>query len=64
MFRNRKVSINPELYQRLQSAAEKAGYATTEEFILHTLEQTAEKIQNPTDKQVMDQQLRGLGYLE
>ena len=64
MFRNRKVRIDPTLYERLQAVAAEAGYATTEEFIMHTLELAAEKHQDSSDKQIIDQQLRGLGYLE
>ncbi len=64
MFGKRKVRIDAELYQRLADAAAKAGYATTEEFIEHQLERAAEQAEEPADKQVIDQQLRGLGYLE
>lgn len=64
MFGKRKIHIDADLYERLQAAAAKAGYATTEEFIQHQLEQAANKVQQAADQQVMDQQLRGLGYLE
>jgi len=66
----RKIKLPALLYARLQASAERAGYATVDEFIVHALEQAAERLDSQaktqllTDDQHLDQQLRGLGYLE
>jgi hypothetical protein len=70
-FLNRqKIKIAPALFQRLQNAAAQAGYASMDELVEHALEQAVERIevettrQHASDKNQIDQQLRGLGYLE
>lgn len=68
--RPQKVKIAPGLFNRLKLAALHAGYASVQEFIEHALEQAVERIENEStrqqtaDRQQIDQQLRGLGYLE
>ncbi len=60
-----KIKIDKELYERVRGAAEKAGYTSVDEFIVHVLEREAEKLENlSSDEQEAEQQLRGLGYLE
>jgi hypothetical protein len=69
-LRRRKLKIAPVLFQRLQNAAAQAGYASMDELVEHALEQAVERIeqesasQQASDKNQIDQQLRGLGYLE
>jgi hypothetical protein len=59
-----KIKIEKDLYERVAKAAEQAGYASTEEFIIHVLErETAKLAEAQTDKEV-EEQLRGLGYIE
>ena len=58
-----KIKIDKALYQRFQEKAAKDGYSSVDELIVHVLEQAAGS-QSRTDDEDMDQQLRGLGYLE
>lgn len=63
-----KFKIDRELYERLAKAGEKAGYSSTDEFILHILQREVDKLENAleganSDEEV-ERQLRGLGYIE
>ncbi|MHC4989711.1 MAG: hypothetical protein ACYTGC_01925 [Planctomycetota bacterium] len=59
-----RIKLDADLYQRLVEAARRAGYASTDEFIRHVLERETARLEaSATDEQV-DQQLRGLGYIE
>ncbi len=59
-----KIKIDGELYRLLGELAEKAGYASTDEFIHHVLEREAKEAREKVDKKEAEKQLRGLGYLE
>lgn len=65
MFSSKKsIRLDKELYQRLQEKASEEGYATTEEFIQHVLEKASAQRDEQLDRDEVDKQLRGLGYLE
>jgi len=59
-----KIKIDNALYERLKLVAERAGYATTEEFITHLLERAASDVQDTATDEEVQKQLRGLGYIE
>jgi hypothetical protein len=59
-----KIRIGRALYERLGQAAERAGYASTDEFIRHVLEREADRIEEDEEDEQVQQQLRGLGYIE
>ena len=61
---DKKIRIDKDLYQRLQEKAEAAGYASTDEFILHVLEGAVSDEKMELDREQVDRQLRGLGYIE
>jgi len=61
---NPKVKIDKALHERLARAAERAGYASVEEFILHVLEREAARIEEAGTDEEVERQLRGLGYIE
>jgi hypothetical protein len=66
MFGNR-IKIDGELFEKVKLCAEKAGYASTEEFIAHVLEQAAAQIlgqdgRDPDEE--VKRRLQGLGYIE
>jgi hypothetical protein len=44
--------------------AEREGYASVDELILHVLERKVAGIDDDLDAKRAEQQLRGLGYLE
>ena len=60
----RKIKIDKGLYERLAEAAQRAGYASTEELITHVLEREASSSDEGLDQQEAEKQLRGLGYIE
>jgi hypothetical protein len=64
VFSAHKIKIDKSLYDRLAFAAEKAGTATTDEFILHVLEKAVEGLNEQTSDEEVEKQLRGLGYIE
>ena len=64
MFSSKRIKIDKALYERLAEAARRAGYATTDELILHLLERAADSGQQDQDQQRAEDQLRGLGYFE
>lgn len=64
MFSAHKIKVDKGLYDRLAAAAERAGYATTDEFIVHVLEREAAGPDNKTSDEEVEKQLRGLGYIE
>ena len=53
-----------EFYQRLREKASEAGYSSTDEFIVHILEMASAQQDEQLDREQVDRQLRGLGYLE
>ncbi len=61
---DRKIKIDSALFAQLGRVAEVAGYATTEEFIIHILESTANQIPEDADEALIHKQLQGLGYVE
>jgi hypothetical protein len=65
MFASKKnIRIEKDLYQRLQEKSAEAGYSSTEEFIVHLLEVAVAGSDETPDREQVDRQLRGLGYLE
>ena len=64
MFASKKIKIDSALYDRLAAAAQRAGYASTEELIAHVLEREVASRDDDLDQQRAEEQLRGLGYLE
>lgn len=59
-----KIKIDKSLHERLGAAAQKAGYATVDEFITHVLEQAVAHLEEASDDEEVQKQLRGLGYIE
>jgi len=59
-----KVKLDKELYERLRRCAEAAGYSSTQEFILHTLEQAAAAVEEGDTEEDVTTRLKGLGYLD
>lgn len=61
-----RISIDDGLYERAQSAAEKAGYSNVEELIKTAIEIEIKRIgeAEEADEKLVADQLRGLGYIE
>ena len=65
MFTGKKtIKIDKQLYQRLAEAAERAGYSSLDELIAHVLEREVAGLEVQSDAEQVEQQLRGLGYIE
>ena len=66
MFGNRqhKIAVEHELYERLEKAAQAAGYSSAEDFILHVLEGAATPPGADESEEEVRKRLKGLGYLE
>ena len=62
-----RIKLPRALHDQLTTAAEKAGYASTEEFVIHVLEREVKAQGGGGDSATDDEvakQLRGLGYIE
>ena len=51
-------------WQRIERAAAAAGYSSPREFVLHVLDKELERLENAVSKKMVDERLKGLGYLE
>jgi len=59
-----KVKIDANLYERVKKVAEKAGYATPEEFVIHMIEKELSVLESADSDAEVTERLRGLGYIE
>lgn len=64
MFSSKKIKIDKRLYDQLAEAAQRAGYASTDELILHVLQREVADRDDDLDQKQAEEQLRGLGYIE
>lgn len=65
MFTGKKtIKIDKQLYRRLAEAAELAGYSSLDELIVHVLEREVAGLEERSDDEQAERQLRGLGYIE
>ena len=60
-----KIKIDTALYERAKKAAAAAGYGSFEEFVTYLIEKELALLEtSPEDSNAVDEQLRGLGYIE
>ena len=59
-----KIKIDANLYERVKKVAEKAGYATPEEFVIHVIEKELSVLESADSNADVTERLRGLGYIE
>ncbi len=59
-----KIKIDKNLFERLKSVTEIAGYSSVEEFVTYMIEKELEKIESDEGSKAVEEQLRGLGYIE
>ena len=60
-----KVKIDTALYERAKKAADAAGYGNFEEFLTSVLEKELGRLESSSgDSKAVEEQLRGLGYIE
>jgi len=58
-----KIKIEKELYERVRQYADTSGYSSTDEFIIHLLEQVVNSPESDDSDEDLMQQLKGLGYI-
>ncbi len=58
-----RIRISKQLHERLEKIAEKKGYSSTDEFILHVLDHAANDAELETSEEEVRKRLKGLGYL-
>jgi hypothetical protein len=63
MFGGSSVKIDKELLARVRRLAERAGYSSAEEFIVHVLEKELAKLEDAGTEEELKNRLRGLGYI-
>jgi hypothetical protein len=65
-----KIKIEGDLLERAKQCAEASGYASVEEFVLHTIEKEIKRLLPPEQggtagsKEKVTKRLQGLGYIE
>jgi len=64
VFSTKKIKIARDLYDQLTETAQKTGYASTDELIVHVLQREVTQLGDDLDQDQAEEQLRGLGYLE
>jgi hypothetical protein len=69
MFGSHKIKIEGELLEKVKQCAQASGYASVDEFVLHTLEKEVKRLLTSTgedseSKEAIKKRLQGLGYIE
>lgn len=59
-----KIKIDSNLYDRIKVVAEKAGYGSADEFIVHIIEKELSLLESAESDEEVTERLRGLGYIE
>ena len=59
-----KIKIDSNLYDRAKKASEEAGYSSFEEFITAIIEKELSQLESSSGDDAVNDQLRGLGYIE
>ena len=59
-----KIKVDKELMEKLDSCAKIAGYASTNEFVIHVLEKEIAKFEEGDDSEdEIRKRMQGLGYI-
>src|SRR5712672_2334304 len=66
---SQKIKIEGELLEKAKQCAEASGYASVDEFVLHTIEKEVKRLApdqggGRESKQKVTKRLQGLGYIE
>jgi macrodomain Ter protein organizer (MatP/YcbG family) len=63
---SKSIKLDPHLWQRVAEHAQKVGYSSPDEFVMHLLEKELSRLDDAeieAHKEV-ERRLKGLGYLE
>jgi len=58
-----KIKLDPELIERVKQISEVAGYASHEEFIVHSIEKELANFEGGDSDEDITEKLKGLGYI-
>ena len=58
-----KVNLDRDMFDRLRTVADVAGYATPEEFVTHVLEKEMLHFEDAGSDDDIRDKLKGLGYI-
>jgi len=66
---SQKIKIEGELLEKAKKCAEVSGYASVDEFVLHTIEKEIKRLspdqgRTSESKEKVTKRLQGLGYIE
>ncbi|HXP17645.1 MAG TPA: hypothetical protein VN868_11120 [Terriglobales bacterium] len=65
---SQKIKLEGDLLEKAKQCAEASGYASVEEFVLHTIEKEVKRLLPPEQggdsKEKVTKRLQGLGYIE
>jgi hypothetical protein len=66
---SQKIKIEGELLEKAKQCAEASGYASVDEFVLHTVEKEVQRLApdqggGAVSKDKVIKRLQGLGYIE
>lgn len=67
MFGRPSVRLTAEVYARAEDAARNEGYSSVDEFVAHAVGKELDRLNAGVagaDKEEVEKQLRGLGYIE
>ncbi len=59
-----KIKIDSNLYDRAKKVSEAAGYSSVEEFMTAIIEKELSQLESSSGDDSVNDQLRGLGYIE
>ncbi len=65
-----KIKLEGELLAKAEQCAEASGYASVDEFVIHTIEKEIKRLLPPeqggdaASKEKVTKHLQGLGYIE
>jgi len=63
MFGERRIKIDKALFEKLEKAAQQAGYASADEFVTHLLERELAHSDDDASDEELKKRLEGLGYI-
>jgi len=59
-----KIKLDRALFARVKRQAERAGYSSPGEFVIHLIERELTRLEEPPESEDVLRRLRGLGYIE
>lgn len=60
----KKIKIDNNLYSKLEETGKIKGYSSTDEFILHLLENAVSELEDAVSEEEVRKRLKGLNYLK